>query len=487
MFRSPEQKADEQSVGARRTVWQTVFSSVGKSRRAKALVFLCAALTLLTGALFGGDKTKLNDRAESSDHQTSQQPRVLVLKTGQVVHGRFRVVPAGLALSTSAGEIVYPPSDILCVASSLQDAYRQISRLRPNPTPAQRLWLAQWCLQHELYKETERELQLLLSEQPNNQTAQAMLEKLAAVLGESSQSRFSTRAGASSQEENEELKTLGGLPRELARSYMQTIQPLLFNKCGGVGCHSRFSNNPFRLIKMNRSPRMFVERNLAQVLSYIDRLHPEQSRLLLKARDGHGQKRASTGRRTSGLTRRQFELLRRWVLQTAECLPPPSGSVFPSIVRSSATAAPHQRSYTQPTHNGPLSSGPASPPAATPPKPRSSVTAPFGPPTPTPTFKPSNLSAPPHLSSSPSVRSKQPQPVPLQPSSTASPQSGAQPNAPKQPTARQKAADPFSPDFFNRHFAGQNHPVQPLHNKKHGASAELRGRLPKLDSRSQSN
>jgi len=285
-------------------------------------------------------------RSASADDQTPPASgsdagpavQVLVLRTGRVLRGRFEPVPGGYAVATPHGRVVYPQSDVWCAGRSLREAYRQMVRSFVEPTPAQRLTLARWCLQYELYNEAESQLTAVLSEQPDNVTAKAMLEKLAAVLGKQPEVPESTsfweRFAAA-----EPPQTLGGLPRHLAAEYMQKIQPLLLNTCATGSCHGSFGESRFRLVRVDRSHRVFAERNLAAVLRYVDRRRPEQSELLLRAIDDHAARHAKPHVPAKRLTAKQLQRLREWVRHVAELLPPEEGALFPELLQVQATAA----------------------------------------------------------------------------------------------------------------------------------------------------
>src|SRR5262249_20312220 len=119
-----------------------------------------------------------------------------------------------------------------------------------------------------------------------------------------------------------EVESLGGLSNESATAFTQRIQPLLMNKCGNASCHGKsepndkrdgFRLNPVRL--GTSSHRLYTERNLAEVLRYIDLEEPALSPLVTIPQGAHAGT-AGVFHGTSGNT--QLKTLRAWTKTVAE-------------------------------------------------------------------------------------------------------------------------------------------------------------------------
>ncbi|NOX56884.1 MAG: hypothetical protein GXP27_21075 [Planctomycetes bacterium] len=250
--------------------------------------------------------------------------------------------PDGYAIRTPHGEVIYSTDQVLCEASSLRDAYQKLRRSIPHPTAAQHTALARWCLLHELYEEARRELMAALGQNPDHQTAREMLRKLDSVLGRT-EIRPLDSSGALVEQAREQLeaRALGGLPRELARQYAETIQPLLLNKCAAGACHGPYEQRSFRLIRLrpSRSHRVFAEQNLATVLRFLDREKPNQSPLLVRCTDGHDGRPRELFAGPAG--RQQLLRLRKWVAAVTAAMTSDSqagASPFELLTSQEATA-----------------------------------------------------------------------------------------------------------------------------------------------------
>jgi hypothetical protein len=90
----------------------------------------------------------------------------------------------------------------------------------------------------------------------------------------------------------EELDRLvRGMPPGSVKTFTETIQPLLMNRCAASACHGPRSESGFRLVRIpsGRPPgRRLTQRNLHAVLPWVDREDPAASRLLTTPIRPHG-------------------------------------------------------------------------------------------------------------------------------------------------------------------------------------------------------
>ncbi len=252
--------------------------------------------------------------AGTPEPELAPRDGVLVLDNGGVLSGR--VTRAGdyyLVTVGSRSEVRVPVRDVDLYCDSLEEAYRQL-RARVDPEDlAGRLDLADWCLRQGLTGAAADELLEVMARQPGHIRLPGLVRRLNTAIEPPRQ-----RAAAQTPSERplgvDQLERFArGLPAATVEQFTTQVQPLLFNRCGGSGCHGGHSSSDFRLIRPSGAAaisRRFTQRNLHSVLQQVDSEAPEFSPLLRQASAPHG------GRQTAMLGSRekeQFELLAAWV------------------------------------------------------------------------------------------------------------------------------------------------------------------------------
>ena len=258
--------------------------------------------------------------------ETRPPTMLLVLVDGQVISGHVTPRPDGYDIQVSAGRMFINSDRVRFAAASLPDAYDRMRSSLPEFTPANHLELARWCLGNKLHTQARREVLDALHLDPNRDDAKRMLRALERV-GEQSQPAI-TGSGLTeypSQAEIQrpaiETRSLAGLNRSVAHTFVRDIQPLLMNKCATSGCHGLGAKSQFQLVSTHRgSTPAIAERNLAAVLKQLDFSNPPTSPLLKIGEQAHGNMASSAFSGRSGAM--QFSVLQNWVRQASHDIAP---------------------------------------------------------------------------------------------------------------------------------------------------------------------
>ncbi len=253
--------------------------------------------------------------------------RVLVLYDGRVVRGTIRPVIDGFVVRHGDAETHIPLRQVRVAADSLSRAYQRLRNTLPAEVASSHLALARWCLSNGLLEESRFELLEVLRLDAQNPVARSMLQKLDAVLTERERSPAHPPEPPKDGEPDTVAATSTGsmLPpestvvsREAMRRFVRQIQPLLLNRCGNARCHGTGTDGSFALANVPRSTggyRVSSQRNLKEVLAYIDVRRPEESPLLSWASRQHGN---APGRILGApLSKAQLESLEAWVKSVA--------------------------------------------------------------------------------------------------------------------------------------------------------------------------
>lgn len=260
-------------------------------------------------------------RADESD----ARERVILMKNGRVLTGVAARNAGGWLIEQNNGRVQVPIEQVNLVANNLIDAYRQQRDSVVEPTPATHMSLAQWCISYRLHGEARDELRKCLNLDPEHSGARKLLRRLDDMLD--------PPVAKSTPKDQIVLKShdgflvpdaesLGGLSNEAAAAFTQRVQPLLMNKCGNASCHGTSGpatkHDGFHLIAVrpgSNGHRLYTERNLAEVLRYVDLEDPSLSPLVAIPQGTHaGTAGVFNGSSGNG----QLKMLRAWIKTVAE-------------------------------------------------------------------------------------------------------------------------------------------------------------------------
>ncbi len=220
--------------------------------------------------------------------------RVIVMNSGRILTGQMTRNAGGWLVEQASGRVQVPEDQVKLVADSLRDAYRKQRDAIVEPTPATHVMLAQWCISYRLYDEARDELKKCLKRDADHEEARKLLRRLDDTLTAKPVAAVAATLSPWKTVDGfvvPEVESLGGLSKETATSFTARVQPLLMNKCGNASCHGPASGSEFKLNSTRfgaNGHRLYTERNLAEVLRYIDIKEPALSPLVAIPQGSHG-------------------------------------------------------------------------------------------------------------------------------------------------------------------------------------------------------
>lgn len=248
-------------------------------------------------------------------------PRMVVLRNGKVIEGRFRLAQGGYEVDSAGGRVFVADSFIWFTAEGRLDAYKTIRERIPETTPNGHVRIAQWCVENRLTAQAVEQLGFALRLEPDHADARSMLRLLEA--GSDPSNGASGSAAPRSPSLEEEVPTLGGLPPESAREFVSRVQPILVNRCGNASCHGTASQNAFTLRNVragNPAYRTLTIQNLDAVLDQLSAEQPGTSPLLVRPQQpGHGGSHKPLFAGPAGAT--QLRTIAAWVATVAQSVP----------------------------------------------------------------------------------------------------------------------------------------------------------------------
>lgn len=243
----------------------------------------------------------------------------MLLRNGQVISGQVtNLGDRMLIVLPSGGEVNLPTKDVLLTCQALPEAYEFLAeRIEGRRTVEPFIELVRWCLRHDLLEQAEvplaraREMDPkhaslpVLERQLDRAKRQAALPPAPLPSAQVAASRplpageasprspssapRSVRTHPPTMKELEE--TVQSIPREGVELFVNTIQPMMWNKCGTNRCHDVGGPSEFRVLRPANGKQVWRRlslRNLHTLLEYIDQEDPESSPLLEKSRTRHG-------------------------------------------------------------------------------------------------------------------------------------------------------------------------------------------------------
>lgn len=314
--------------------------------RATLLILFAASCE----AVLAQSDPAINESATS--RQTDKD--ILVMRDGQIISGHITPRPDGYDVQVAAGRIFISSDRVRFAASSLPDAYDRMRDSISDFTPADHLALAHWCLKNKLHSQARREVLDALYLNPNLDDAKRMLQSLELVGQASPQANTGTGfteypSLSDMQRAPIETRSLAGLSRSVAHSFVRDVQPLLMNKCATAGCHGVDTKSQFSIVSTHRgSTPATAERNLAAVLKQIDFSDPAASALLVVGEQPHGKMTYSAFQGRAGAL--QIKTLNAWVQQAAHDIAPDARSE--AVVSKFAEAEVRQTAIQQVSATG---------------------------------------------------------------------------------------------------------------------------------------
>ena len=255
----------------------------------------------------------LSGTAWSATAFGQSQPRLVVLKDGQILAGIISENPMGVGIQIGPEYHSIPHDQVNVTATSLADAYEKMRDKLTNGSGLEHLQLSRWCRKWCLFEQADVELKtahaLDPSLTPANLNAALHAEEESIAEAQNELRMVMTPNGVVERSERSNL----GLLRENHRDFIRQVQPLLMNKCGNANCHGEAADNRFLLEPIRSAMavnRLQNHANVVSVLKFIDFEQPEQSPLLTSLSDSTHSIVFSGAK-----AREQYALLRNWILE----------------------------------------------------------------------------------------------------------------------------------------------------------------------------
>jgi len=246
-------------------------------------------------------------------------PHVIVLRNGRVLTGQVKLLETGYQVDSLSGRVLIPRELVEVEALNLVDAHRKLRSKMPAQDASSHISLGRWCLSHGLNQQALVEFRAAERLAPKKPDTRAMIAKLAPTVGSRGNAPTVRSTTAVMSRDAEQIEALGGLPREVAGTFVQRVQPLLSNRCGNGSCHGSGVGRAFRLEPIGRERSGFqvrTRKNLEAVLGQLDLVRPAESPLLRLARKPHGS--TSRTRPVRPLGREQLVLIESWVRRVVQ-------------------------------------------------------------------------------------------------------------------------------------------------------------------------
>jgi hypothetical protein len=246
---------------------------------------------------------------------------VAVLKNGEVFTGQISKDGDFFVVVDGGSEIRLHQRDVEMICQSLDDVYKsRLAKIQRGDVDAH-LNLADWCLRHELPGYAAHEITAAMQIDPENRKAKMLDSRLQAAMVPKLEPATAAKEAPSARTlpvTTEELdRMVKCLPTGTVENFTGIVQPMLVNSCATAGCHGPNSTSKFTLIRTGfgkTPPVRITQRNLHGTIQWIDNDNPADSRLLLAAREPHGNNAAPA----ASLDAAKYQELLVWVNQIAQ-------------------------------------------------------------------------------------------------------------------------------------------------------------------------
>lgn len=387
----------------------------------------------------------------ATDHPVQRtQGKILILKNDRTLQGKIEREGNRYRVCRDTGELWLPASNVKYLCEDWNEALA-VMRSQANLLDAdERLRLAKWCEQNELYPQALEEAKRALQMRPKHFSTLQYLSYL-----EHAAKKINRPTAPSAEPKPLAPAPALDLSADSLSMFTTKVQPILMNAC--VQCHASGEAGQFKLLRTygaSSNRQHMTQHNMAAVIQQVNLDNPVISPLLVKSVSIHGN---ATQPPLASRNSMPYQLLKHWVEITIANNPHlrqenliatiPSQKVVPAIF------VPNTDSAKSPaTSQFAASSGPKL--AATPPRllPDLSKSEPLEP----NSLKPETTAKNPMLPAQnvvPSVLPADARVVNTTPSVLAPVQAklpvenGTEPNSPASPPQQ---VDEFDPNIFNR-------------------------------------
>jgi hypothetical protein len=231
--------------------------------------------------------------------QNTPDTMAVVLKNDAVFVGQVSQVEGGIGVRSPSGSVtVFSFAQVAFLAESLDAAYLKLAASANLTQASEVRRLFEWSLKFGL---TERAAELLRDASNgglDSGTIEGMVQRLrqfhesgSAAMNAPSNSGRSPSVGDGQPASHEIEAALDSLPEGMEAFFNQKLHPRLIAGCAAANCHGR-GHEGLRLWHdggLGAQPRGYARRNLHQILQWVDRGSPADSKILTLATAPHGK------------------------------------------------------------------------------------------------------------------------------------------------------------------------------------------------------
>ena len=179
--------------------------------------------------------------------KTPTTGHVLILENGRTLEGDIKREGSQYRVRRSIGETWVSADRVVRLCGSLEEAYQHLKKQANLRDPDERMRLAQWCQQHDLYDLALVEITAAVELRPHNAEYRRLLENL---------QRISADRGAAKGSSPLDTRSTGIDPRpsppvdltaNSVSQFITKVQPVLMNTC--ANCHGPTHAGPFQLAR----------------------------------------------------------------------------------------------------------------------------------------------------------------------------------------------------------------------------------------------
>jgi hypothetical protein len=269
--------------------------------------------------------------SNAGEPQTAAGQQLLLLRNGQALEGQISRSGDLYRVALPEGEIRVKAADVELLCRDLDEAYQRKRAAISTGSLQDHLNLAQWCERHKLYDHAAAELADAAAIAPGNPVV-GFFQRRLQVTTEPEPERNNVQTANDSALANDDLeRMIRSLPPKAVESFTQAVQPLLMNNCTAASCHGPQSATDLRLQRVplgQSAGRRTTQRNISEVLRYVDRDNPLASRILTVPIAPHG------AAKTPVFTDHQLAQYKRlvdWVVQLGPANTPEAPTTFPAL------------------------------------------------------------------------------------------------------------------------------------------------------------
>ena len=216
---------------------------------------------------------------------------MLLLKNGETLEGKISAAGDYYLVVAENTEMQVRARDVEAACRDLDDVVaHKAAKLNPRSAD-DRIALAQWCIDRELYGIAARELAAAWQIDDTHPRIPLLERRMKAAMSAPRAVPPPPKVAPPSIDEATVNAALAGLSSESVHDFTVRVQPLMMNYCATAGCHGPKPKSDFQLerVYLNElNDSRVVRRNLYAALKLVNRGNPATSKLLTVPLTPHG-------------------------------------------------------------------------------------------------------------------------------------------------------------------------------------------------------